>query len=69
MPEVRGKFGLGVQNGAGHRLTELCEENEMNIPNILFQQHKRQLYMWTPPDGQYRNQTDIFFAAKDGEAL
>ena len=32
------------------------------------QQHKRRLYTWTSPDGQYRNQI-IFFAAKDGEAL
>ena len=35
--------------------------------NILFQQHKRKLYTWTSPDGQYQNQI-IFFADKDGEA-
>ena len=35
----------------------------------LFQQHKRRLYTWTSPDGQYQNQFDIFFAAKDGDAL
>ena len=34
----------------------------------LFQQHKRRLYTWTSPDGQYQNQI-VFFAAKDGEAL
>ena len=28
------------------------------IANTLFQQHKRQLYTWTSPDGQYQNQTD-----------
>ena len=39
------------------------------IPNTLFQQHKRRLYTWTSPDGQHQNQIDIFFAAKDGEAL
>ena len=33
------------------------------------QQHKRSPYTWTSPDGQYRNQIDIFFASKDGEAL
>ena len=33
------------------------------------QQHKGSLYAWTSPDGQYRNQIDIFFAAKDREAL
>ena len=26
--------------------------------NTLFQQHKRQLYTWTSPDGQHQNQTD-----------
>ena len=30
----------------------------MVIANILFQQHKRQLYTWTSPDGQYQNQID-----------
>ena len=51
-------------------LTEFCQENALVIENTLFQQHKRRLYTWTSPDGQYRNQIDyIFFAAKDGEAL
>ena len=49
---VTGKFGLGVQNEAGQRLTEFCKENEMIIPNTLFQQHKT-LYMhvtrWSTP--------------------
>ena len=35
------KLGLGVQNEAGQRLTEFCEENELVITNTLFQQHKR----------------------------
>ena len=39
--EVTGKFGLGVQNEAGKRLTWLCQENVLVIANILFQQHKR----------------------------
>ena len=53
-----GKCGLGVQNEAGQRLTEFCQENPLVIANTLFQQHKRRLYPWTPPDGQHRNQTD-----------
>ena len=53
IPGVTGKFGLGVQNEAGQRLTECCQENTLVIANILFQQHKRQLYTWTSPDGQY----------------
>ena len=46
-PGVTGKFSLGVQNEAGQRLTEFCQENAMVIANTLFQQHKRRLYTWT----------------------
>ena len=53
-PEVTGKFGLGVQNEAGQRLIEFCQENVLVITNTLFQQHKRRLYTWTSPDGQHR---------------
>ena len=55
---VTGKFGLGVQNEAGQRLTYFCQDNALVIANILSQQHKRRLYTWTSPDGQYRNQID-----------
>ena len=57
-PGVTDKFGLGVQNETGQRLTAFCQENALVIANTLFQQHKRRLYTWTSPDGQYRNQTD-----------
>ena len=50
-PGVTGKFGLRVQNEAGQRLTEFCQENELVIVNTLFQQHKRRRYTWTSPDG------------------
>ena len=52
---VTGKFGLGVQNEAGKRLTEFCQENVLVIANTntLFHLHKRRLYTWTSPDGQY----------------
>ena len=40
-PRVTGKFGLGIQNEAGQRLTEFCQENALVIANALFQQHKR----------------------------
>ena len=46
------KCGLGVQNEAGQRLTEFCQENALVIANTLFQQHKRRLYTWTSPDSQ-----------------
>ena len=42
-PGVTGKFGLGVQNEAGQRLTEFCQENALVIANTLFQQHKKRL--------------------------
>ena len=45
IPGVTGKFGLGVQNEAGQRLTDLCQENTLVIPNTLFQQHKTTLHM------------------------
>ena len=52
-PGVTSKFGLGVQNEAGQRLIEFCQENTLVIANTLFQQHKRRLYTWTSPDGQH----------------
>ena len=58
IPAGTGKFGLGVQNEAGQRLTEFCQENALVISNNLFQQHKRGLYTWTSPDGKYKNQID-----------
>ena len=39
-PGVTGKFGLGMQNEAGQRLIEFCQENALVIANTLFQQHK-----------------------------
>ena len=41
IPGVTGKFGFGVQNEAGQRLTEFCQENTLVIANTLFQQHER----------------------------
>ena len=39
IPGVTGKSGLGVQNEAGQRLTELCQEDTLVIADTLFQQH------------------------------
>ena len=58
IPGVTGKFGLGVQKEVGQRLIEFCQDNSLVTANTLFQKHKRRLYTWTSPDGQYRNQTD-----------
>ena len=51
--KVTGNFGLGLQNEAWQRLEESCQENALVIENTLFQQHKRTLYTWSSPDGQY----------------
>ena len=53
IPGVTGKFGLGVQNEAGKRLIEFCQENVLVIANTLFQQYKRRLYRGTSLYGQY----------------
>ena len=50
---VKVKFALGIQNEVGQRLTEFCQENTLVIANTLFQPHKRRLFTWTSPDGQY----------------
>ena len=36
IPGVTGRFGLRVQNEAGQRLIEFCEENAVVIANTLF---------------------------------
>ena len=51
MPGLTGKFGLAIQNEAGQRLMEFCQESALVIENILFQQDKKRLYTWTSPDG------------------
>ena len=67
---VTGKFGLGVQNEAGQRLTEFCKEKHTGhskhpLPTI----QEKTLHMDISPDGQYQNKLIIYFAAKGGEAL
>ena len=61
---LTGKFGLGVQNEAGQRLIEFCQENALVIANTLLQQQKRGLYTWTSPDGQHQNQTDYILCSQ-----
>ena len=60
---ITGKFGLGLQNEAGQRLTEFCQENALVIANTIFQQHKRRYHTWTSPDGQYQNEIDYIFCS------
>ena len=63
-PGVTGKFGLGMWNEAGQRLIEFCQENALVIANTLFQQHKRRLYSWKPPDGPHQNQIDFILCSQ-----
>ena len=51
IPQITGKFGLGVQNEAGQRLMEFCQKNTLVIANTLSQEYKKQLDIWTSPDG------------------
>ena len=63
-PGESGKFDRGVQNEAGQRLTEFCQENPLVIANSLSQQHKRWPYTWTSPDGQYWNHIDYILCSQ-----
>ena len=63
-PGVTGKFGLGVQNEAGQRLIEFCQENTLIRANTLFQQHKRRLYTWISPDGRHWNQINCILCSQ-----
>ena len=62
-PGATGKFGLGVQNKAGQRLIEFCQENALVIANTLFQ-NTREDSTWTSPDGQHRNQIDYIICSQ-----
>ena len=64
IPGVTHKFGLGVQNEPGQRLTEFCQEKALVITNTLFQQHERRLYTWTSPGGQYQYQIDYILCSQ-----
>ena len=64
IPGETGKFGLGVQNEAGQRLTECYQENTPVIARTVFQQHERRLYTWASPDGQYLNKTDYILCSQ-----
>ena len=64
IPGVTSKFGLRVQNEAGQRLTEFCQENALVIANTLFQQQKRKLCTWTSPDGRPPKNIDYILCSQ-----
>ena len=67
--EITGRFGLGVQNEAGQRLTEFCQENTLVIANTLFQQHSVGSTHGHHQMVNTKIRLIIFFVAKDGGAL
>ena len=68
-PGVTGKFGLGVQNEAGQRLTEFCQENALVIANTLFQQTKDDSTHGHHQMVKTEVRLIIFFAAEDEKKL
>ena len=46
------------------KATRVLQREHSGHSKILFQQHKRRLYTWTSPDGQYRNQIDYILCSK-----
>ena len=67
-PGVTGKFGLGIQNEAGQRLIEFCQENALVITSSSNNTREDSIH------GHHQMVNTeirliIFFAAKDGEAL
>ena len=68
-PGVRGKFDLGVQNEAGQRLIEFCQENALIIANTFSNSTREDStlqYHWMV---NTKIRLIIFFVVKDGEAL
>ena len=66
---VTGKFGLGVQNEAGQRLREFCQDNALVIANTLFQNTREDSTHGHHQMVNTEIRLIIFFAAKDGETL
>ena len=68
-PRVTGKIGLGIQNEAGQRLIEFCQENALVIANTIFQQQREDSTHGHHQMVNTEIRLIIFFVAKDGEAL
>ena len=64
-PGVPGNFGLGVQNEAGQRLIEFCQEKALVIANTLFQNTREDSTHGHHQMANTKIRLIIFFAAKD----
>ena len=68
-PGVTGKFGLGVQNEAGQRLIEFCQENALVIANWSSDNTREDSTHGHHQVVNTKIRLIIFFASKDGEAV
>ena len=69
IPGVTGKFGLGIQNEAGQRLSEFCQENALVIATPSSNNTREDSKHGHHQMVNIEIRLIIFFAAKDGEAL
>ena len=69
LPGVTDKFGLGVQNEAGQRLIEFCQEDTLVIANTLFHITRDDSTHGHHQTVNTEMRLGMFFAAKDGEVL
>ena len=53
-------FGIGDRNDRGDGLIEFAEEHKLIIVNTLFQKPNTRYWTWLSPDGETRNQIQIF---------
>ena len=65
---VTGKFGLGVQNKAGQRLTEFCQENTLVIANTHFHNTREDSTHGHHQMVNTNIRLIMFFATKEEEA-
>ena len=68
-PGVTGKFGLGIQNEAGQKLIEFCQENALVIQTPSSNNTREDFIHGHNQMVNTKIRLNIFFAAKDGEAL
>ena len=66
---LTGKFGLGIQNEAGQRLLEFCQENALIIAKPSFNNIREDSTHGHHQTVNTEIRLVIFFAAKHGEAL
>ena len=62
-PAVTGEFGLGVQNEAGQRLIEFCQENTVDSKHPLPTTQEKTLHM-DHTDGRHQNQIDYILCSQ-----